>query len=256
MDVRSGHLPGLDSLSAGGLGNDLYRSVEMRNPGTSHTGNSAGSDNRDTSASSGNPPRSDNGGDTSASSGNPANSTSTDTSTSQPVNIASNQAETVKSTSIARNEQRTSERAAAGQFQQNRRIEGSDQWVDSDYDVFRNYRSEWHDRDWWRTHQPRIVYCVGGWYYWNEGYWFPAWGYAPEADYAYDGPIYGYKEWPPDQVTATVQSTLQKQGYYQGESDGLLSSPTSTALVDYQRDHGLYETSTIDRPTSQSLGMK
>jgi hypothetical protein len=32
--------------------------------------------------------------------------------------------------------------------------------------------------------------------------------------------------------------------------------PTRTAIADYQRDHGLYETSTIDRPTSQSLGMK
>jgi putative peptidoglycan binding protein len=128
--------------------------------------------------------------------------------------------------------------------------------VDSDYEVFRNYRSEWHDRDWWRIHQSRIVYCAGGWYYWNEDYWFPAWGYDPDVVYDYDGPIYAYKDWPPDQVTSSVQGTLQKQGYYQGESDGLLSSPTSAALVDYQRVHGLYETSTIDRPTSQSLGMK
>ena len=184
--------------------------------------------------------------------GAPANGTST----GQPVNLANNPSQTNVSGNVVVNEQGSGERAPAGQFQQNRRIQGSDEWVDSDYDVFRNYRSEWHDRDWWRTHQSRIVYCVGGWYYWNEGYWFPAWGYDPDADYAYDGPIYAYKEWPPDQVTASVQGTLQRRGYYQGEPDGLLGSPTSSALVDYQRAHGLYETSTIDRPTSQSLGMK
>jgi Putative peptidoglycan binding domain len=184
--------------------------------------------------------------------GDPANGTST----GQPVNMTNNPSQTNVSRNVVVNEQGSGERAPAGQFQQNRRIQGSDEWVDSDYDVFRNYRSEWHDRDWWRTHQSRIVYCVGGWYYWNEGYWFPAWGYDPDADYAYDGPIYAYKEWPPDQVTASVQGTLQRRGYYQGEPDGLLGSPTSSALVDYQRAHGLYETSTIDRPTSQSLGMK
>jgi len=146
--------------------------------------------------------------------------------------------------------------APAVQFQQNKRIQGSNQWVDSNYEVFRNYRSEWHDRDWWRSHQSRIVFGVGGWYYWNAGYWYPAWGYDPNAYYAYDGPIYGYNDLPPDQMIANAQRMLQQQGYYQGEPDGLLAAPTTAALVDYQRAHGLYETSTIDRPTSQSLGMK
>jgi hypothetical protein len=150
----------------------------------------------------------------------------------------------------------TDENAAARQFQQNRRIQGSDQWVDSDYNVFRDYRSEWHDRDWWRTHQSRIVFGAGGWYYWTTGYWFPAWGYDPMVNYAYDGPIYAYSDMPPDQVVSKVQRTLREQGYYQGESDGLLGSPTSASLVNYQHAHGLYETSAIDRPTSQSLGMK
>ncbi len=58
------------------------------------------------------------------------------------------------------------------------------------------------------------------------------------------------------QMIANAQRMLQQQGYYQGEPDGLLAAPTSAALAEYQRDHGLYETSTIDQPTSQSLGMK
>ena len=145
---------------------------------------------------------------------------------------------------------------ASAQFQQHRRIQGSDQWAGSDYQIFRSYRSEWHDRDWWRSHYSRIVFGVGGWYYWNAGYWCPAWGYDPGARYSYDGPIYAYSDLSPDQVVANVQSTLRPQGYYDAEADGLLGPVTRTAIVSYQRDHGLNTTSTIDRPTSESLGMK
>src|SRR6266540_1006949 len=68
------------------------------------------------------------------------------------------------------------------------------------YAAFRNYHREWHDRGWWRSHCDRIIFVSGGWYYWNAGYWFPAWGYDPYAYYAYDGPIYAYNGLSPDQV--------------------------------------------------------
>jgi len=145
--------------------------------------------------------------------------------------------------------------APAVNFQQGRRIEGSHNWQGSNYQVFRNYQSEWHDRDWWRHNHSRIVFVFGGPYYWNSGYWFPAWGYDPGAYYAYDGPIYGYNNLPPDQVIANVQAALQQQGYYHGEVDGLLGPLTRDAIANYQRDHGLYTTSTIDQPTLESLGM-
>jgi len=87
------------------------------------------------------------------------------------------------------------------------------------------------------------------------GWWYPAWGYAPNAYYAYNGPIYGYNGLPPDQVTANVQATLQQQGHYHGEVDGQLGPLTRAALANYQRDHGLYMTSAIDSPTLESLGM-
>jgi hypothetical protein len=144
---------------------------------------------------------------------------------------------------------------AAVTFQQNRHIQGSQNWQGSNYRVFRNYSSQWHERNWWRNHYNRVVFVYGGWYAWNAGYWIPAWGYAPNAYYAYDGPIYGYNSLPPDQVIANVQSALQQQGYYRGEVDGLLGPLTRAAVADYQRDHGLYMTSTIDRPTLSSLGM-
>jgi hypothetical protein len=146
-------------------------------------------------------------------------------------------------------------KVAAVNFQQSRHIQGSQNWQGSNYTVFRNYSSQWHERNWWRNHYNRVVFVYGGWYAWNAGYWIPAWGYAPNAYYAYDGPIYGYNSLPPDQVIANVQSALQQQGYYRGEVDGLLGPLTRAAVADYQRANGLYMTSTIDRPTLASLGM-
>lgn len=140
-------------------------------------------------------------------------------------------------------------------FKANRRIVGAERWRGDRYVVFRNYRSVWHDRGWWVGHYPRIVLIGGGYYYWNAGFWYPAWGYDPGAAYyPYDGPIYGYNDLPPDQVVANVQEQLQTQGYYHGEIDGMLGPLTRAALADYQRDHGLYTTSAIDEPTMASLG--
>src|SRR6266566_1870785 len=140
-------------------------------------------------------------------------------------------------------------------FQQNRHIQGSQNWQGSNYTVFRNYSSQWHERNWWRNHYNRVVFVYGGWYAWNAGYWYPAWGYDSNAYYAYDGPIYAYNDLPPDQVIANVQAALQQQGYYQGEVDGVLGPLTRAAIANYQRDQGLYITSAIDEPTLASLGM-
>src|SRR5439155_750285 len=37
-------------------------------------------------------------------------------------------------------------------FQPNRHIQGSQTWEGSNYTVFRNYSSQWHERNWWRNH--------------------------------------------------------------------------------------------------------
>jgi peptidoglycan hydrolase-like protein with peptidoglycan-binding domain len=96
---------------------------------------------------------------------------------------------------------------------------------------------------------------LGGWYYWNGGYWFPAWGYDSTAYYAYDGPTYAYNDLAPDQAIANVQAALRALGYYHGPINGILGSLTRVAIADYQRDHGLYITSAIDEATLASLGM-
>jgi hypothetical protein len=140
-------------------------------------------------------------------------------------------------------------------FNQTYRIQGSERWQGSQYEVFRAYRPEWHDEGWYRSRYPRVELIGGGYYYWNNGYWYPAWGYSPSAQYyVYDGPIYvGHRAEPPDQVIANVQAELQEMGYYRGEVDGLLGPLTREALTAYQADYGLATTAVIDQPTLDSL---
>jgi putative peptidoglycan binding protein len=142
-------------------------------------------------------------------------------------------------------------------FNQNHRIEGSDRWQGQHYQVFRSYHPEWHDQGWYHQRYPRVELIAGGYYFFNAGYWFPAWGYSPSAQYyAYDGPIYaGQHAEPPDKVIADVQGVLQQMGYYKGEVDGLLGPLTREALTAYQADQGLAQTAAIDEPTLDALGM-
>jgi hypothetical protein len=123
------------------------------------------------------------------------------------------------------------------------------------YWAFRNYNRQWHDRSWWRSHYDRIIFVNNGWYYWNAGYWFPAWGYAPYVSYVYDGPIYAYNGLSPDQVTVNVQEQLAAAGYYDGPIDGILGPMTREAIAAYQADNGLAITSAIDEPTLATLGL-
>jgi Putative peptidoglycan binding domain len=123
------------------------------------------------------------------------------------------------------------------------------------YTVFRNYNRQWHPRSWWTSHYNRIVFVNNGWWYWNAGYWFPAWGYAPYVTFAFDGPIYGYNGLTPDQVTVNVQQQLAAAGYYDGPIDGALGPMTREAIANYQADNGLAVTSAIDEPTLATMGL-
>ena len=147
---------------------------------------------------------------------------------------------------------------ASVQFNQNYQIQNSQNWSGPQYRVFQSYRPQWHDRSWWRSrYSSHLLLIGGGWYFWDAGYWYPAWGYDESASYyPYDGPIYvGNNARPFDQVVADCQATLQEQGYYKGEVDGLMGPLTRQALADFQRDHGLITTAALDQPTLDSLGL-
>jgi peptidoglycan hydrolase-like protein with peptidoglycan-binding domain len=106
------------------------------------------------------------------------------------------------------------------------------------------------------VHFTTIVFVGGGYYYWDAGYWCPAWGYDPNYEsYDYDGPIYTYGNLLPDQVILNVQHALKDLGYYAGGLSGSLSPETRRAISAYQRDYGLEVNGIVDGPTVQALGL-
>ena len=118
-----------------------------------------------------------------------------------------------------------------------------------------DHRQHHHNRDWWRHHCNVIVLVGWGYWGWDAGWWYPAWGYNPlYSTYAFDEPVYGYQDLPPDQVIANVQGALQDLGYYLDEIDGVLGPTMRAALERYQQDQGLPVTGLIDPETLQALG--
>jgi|SRR6202011_483173 len=123
-------------------------------------------------------------------------------------------------------------------------------------DALQRYRHERHDRGWWKRHYTVIVLVGSGYYYWDAGYWCPAWGYDPSLEYYdYDGPIYTYGNLLPDQVIVNVQRALKQLGYYAGGTTGSLGPASRQALANYQADAGLEITGAIDEATVESLGL-
>jgi len=124
------------------------------------------------------------------------------------------------------------------------------------YTAFRDYSPQWHDRTWWDNNYSRIILVGGGWWFWNAGYWYPAWGYDPYyTNYPYDGPIYGDRDLTPDRIIVKVQTQLRSDGYYAGRVDGVLGPQTRHAIAAFQADHGLAVTSAVDEPTLATLGL-
>ena len=142
-------------------------------------------------------------------------------------------------------------------------------WNKKAYKQFKRSGNEWsysaaqrwnwrqrHDRDWWRRSNYRLVRYGGGYWYWNSGWWYPAYGYDPYySHYVYDGPIFGYGYAAPGDVTVEVQRALAQQGYYYGPIDGILGPGTRSAIQRYQIDHGLAVTAAIDEQTLYTLGL-
>lgn len=115
---------------------------------------------------------------------------------------------------------------------------------------------ERHDRAWWNERHNRIVRADTGFYVFDDGYWFPAFGYDPDADiYAYEGPIYAVDDLTPDQEIAAVQERLETDGYYSGSITGVLDSVTQQAIARFQAANGLLATGAIDQPTIEALGL-
>ena len=112
-----------------------------------------------------------------------------------------------------------------------------------------------HHHDWWRHHCAAIIFFDSGWWGWDDGWWYPAWGYDPYSYYEYNQPIYGANGLAPDQIVAGVQAKLQQLGYYTYAIDGTMGPLTRSALARYQSDHRMNITSGIDPATLAALGI-
>jgi len=120
----------------------------------------------------------------------------------------------------------------------------------------RRHQRNHHDRSWWRSRYSRFALFGSGYFFWDSGYWYPAYGYDSRYNsYSYDEPIYGYNDLDPQQVISTVQTKLQRLGYYRYAVDGQMGPATRAAIANYQRDTGISITAAIDEPTLQSLGL-
>ena len=142
-------------------------------------------------------------------------------------------------------------------------------------DACRRHHREWHGCNWWRRHYT-VVFVNFGWYFWDAGWWYPAWGYDPYNAYSYDTPLYSDYDGSPDtsyaadeatsidessggnfnnrEVVMRVQTELKRAGYYYGDADGDLGPITKAAIANYQRDHGLAVNATIDAATLRQIG--
>ena len=124
-------------------------------------------------------------------------------------------------------------------------------------DALKRQHRDRHNQGWWRRNYTTIVFVNNcGYYYWDAGYWFPAFGYDPRYEaYEYNGPIYTYGNLLPDQVIYNVQRALKELGYYTGPLTGSMSSATINSIGVFQEDNGLDVTGAIDAPTVEALGL-
>lgn len=122
---------------------------------------------------------------------------------------------------------------------------------------YRNWERSRHDRGWWRNRYTRFALFGGGYYYYNSGFWYPAYGYDPYfSTYSYDAPIYAYNDQDPGRVIGNVQTELSRRGYDAGPIDGTYGPATRNALLNFQADNGLEESGEIDEATLDALGLQ
>ena len=96
-------------------------------------------------------------------------------------------------------------------------------------------------------------------YYDQNGYPDQSQGYYDSGVYhtqAYDDPnAYNNESQSEDSTIAAAQERLARQGYYRGETDGVLSSEMQKAIRRYQSTNGLRQTGYLDSDTLAVMGL-
>ena len=99
----------------------------------------------------------------------------------------------------------------------------------------------------------------GQMYYDQSGYPDQSQGYYDSSVYqtqAYDDPNnYSDESQSDDSIIVAAQERLARQGYYRGETDGVLSPEMQKALKRYQSTNGLRQTGELDSDTLAVMGL-
>lgn len=134
---------------------------------------------------------------------------------------------------------------------------------------------------WWPSYYPDDYYYDYG--FPNDGYGSSTYGYDYPYSYNYDpggydsgdyqGQMYYDQNGYPDQsqgyydsavyqtqasddsIVVAAQERLARQGYYHGETDGVLSAEMQKALRRYQNTNGLRQTGELDSDTLAVMGL-
>ncbi len=122
----------------------------------------------------------------------------------------------------------------------------------------RDWHRDWdrHGDHWWNGH--RCCFINGSWVIFNIGFdpWWPYW-YDP-GYYAYGSPYYGGYDYSQSNYSIVVaaQERLAREGYYRGETDGMLSPEMQKAVRRYQITNGLRATGYLDTQTLAVMGLR
>src|SRR5437762_10239338 len=99
----------------------------------------------------------------------------------------------------------------------------------------------------------------GQMYYKQNGYPDQSQGYydsGADETQAYDDPNgYSDKSQSDDSIIVAAQERLARQGYYRGETDGVLSAEMQKAIRRYQSTNGLPQTGDLDSDTLAVMGL-
>ena len=95
--------------------------------------------------------------------------------------------------------------------------------------------------------------------YYDQSYPDQSRGYYDSGVYqteSYDDPNgYSYESQSDESIIAAAQERLARQGYYRGETDGVLSADMQKGLKRYQSTNGLRQTGQLDSDTLAVMGL-
>lgn len=150
--------------------------------------------------------------------------------------------------------------------------------------VAARHSANWH-RDWDRNHDHRwhghhcrfingswVIFDLGFYPWWSYGYpydyyyGYNSYPYGYDSDYYgpdyyeggdyYDQNAYDSSNADGDSSVAAAQEQLARQGYYDGEIDGILGPQTRRAIARYQSHHGQRVTGDLTLNTLRTLRLR